>query len=520
MALHTSIQRCRFLTFSVIATAAFGLSSARAQYTYVTDTDNTGNWADNASWTPAGFPNAVDATALINSPIRSGTGTSNYTLALQTNNITVGQIKFDNSSWSNNYNVNITTGGGTLTFQSSTGQAQYIETAGTSTSGSTRITFNPIINVASNWDINDDNVVYLNTGTTFSNLINGDSSKVITKDGHGAIQFNYNLSLLPDEGFNGQFVINQGGIRLIGTSTIAKSTGITVNSGGQLQLADNAATTIPDWSLASGAVLNLNGTGKAVVPNITTADGALRIGITAGRSTTFHNPVVLQTDSHISVAAANTTGTLDNVVSGPGDMIVTGSGKLILTNPGDSYTGDTQVSAGSTLSITNPYLADNADVYLFAANPPTVPTGSTFDLNFAGTDTVRSLFIDGVGQATGTWGAIGSGAANESPLFTGTGFLNVTTQPVVGVPGDFNNDGVVDAADYVLWRKGGALANEVSTPGVTDAQDYLDWRARFGNTSGSGSSLHGASVPEPATFVLLFLVAPFFAGRKLGRNRS
>jgi hypothetical protein len=141
-------------------------------------------------------------------------------------------------------------------------------------------------------------------------------------------------------------------------------------------------------------------------------------------------------------------------------------------------------------------------------------------LNFAATDTIRSLYFDGVAQATGTWGATGSGATHETSLITGAGLLNVTTLPVMGVPGDFNNNGVVDAADYVLWRKGGPLQNEVDTPGTVNAQDYLDWRARFGNPPGSGSSLGAAAVPEPSVVILLVFIAPFVASGKLGRKRS
>lgn len=80
-----------------------------------------------------------------------------------------------------------------------------------------------------------------------------------------------------------------------------------------------------------------------------------------------------------------------------------------------------------------------------------------------------------------------------------------------GVPGDYNSNGVVDDADYVLWRKGVApLANEVDTTGgagVTNALDYTAWRARFGNVSGSGSGsgLGPGAVPEPTTAVLILL---------------
>jgi len=88
------------------------------------------------------------------------------------------------------------------------------------------------------------------------------------------------------------------------------------------------------------------------------------------------------------------------------------------------------------------------------------------------------------------------------------------------LPGDYNGNGKVDAADYVLWRKGGTLQNEVDNPGTVNGADYTAWRARYGNTStaaqatdfyissmeivsaGSGTTLVGGSVPEPHTFVL------------------
>ena len=59
--------------------------------------------------------------------------------------------------------------------------------------------------------------------------------------------------------------------------------------------------------------------------------------------------------------------------------------------------------------------------------------------------------------------------------------------PDPGLDGDFNGDGVVDAADYVVWRKNG----------LTQAQFDL-WRANFGE-NGGGGSVAGAAVPEPTT---------------------
>ena len=93
-----------------------------------------------------------------------------------------------------------------------------------------------------------------------------------------------------------------------------------------------------------------------------------------------------------------------------------------------------------------------------------------------------------------------------------------------GVPGDYNNNGTVDAADYVLWRNGGPLQNEVAgvTPGQVTAEDYAAWRARFGNGApvpAAGSVLAGSAVPEPSTFVYLVAAAlgVAFIGSKRGR---
>jgi hypothetical protein len=104
---------------------------------------------------------------------------------------------------------------------------------------------------------------------------------------------------------------------------------------------------------------------------------------------------------------------------------------------------------------------------------------------------------------------------NTSQLYT-TGVLSVAA---AGIPGDYNNNGTVDAGDYVLWRKGGPLANEVDNPGTVNGADYTAWRARFGNASvsGTGASRVNAAVPEAATIVLLIFAA---CGAFSSRNRA
>jgi hypothetical protein len=91
----------------------------------------------------------------------------------------------------------------------------------------------------------------------------------------------------------------------------------------------------------------------------------------------------------------------------------------------------------------------------------------------------------------------------------------------VGVSGDFNGNGVVDAADYVLWRNGGPLQND-PTSGI-QLEDYDTWRASFGRSGGSGSSLSGsAAVPEPASWLLALFVPSLlyiYIGRGGARRR-
>jgi hypothetical protein len=76
----------------------------------------------------------------------------------------------------------------------------------------------------------------------------------------------------------------------------------------------------------------------------------------------------------------------------------------------------------------------------------------------------------------------------------------------VGLIGDFNDDGTVDAADYVTYRKNAgttnALPNDNGIGGTVGPAHYQLWAANFGNsTPGGGSAL--SAVPEPSTLTLL-----------------
>jgi hypothetical protein len=112
---------------------------------------------------------------------------------------------------------------------------------------------------------------------------------------------------------------------------------------------------------------------------------------------------------------------------------------------------------------------------------------------------------------------------------------NPTRIDTIGGSADYNGNHVVDAADYVIWRKNlsatgtpgsvpgdGTGSDLLGTPnGVVDQFDYNFWRLKIGTPAGSGSGVSSASVPEP-TSVGLVLMAMIGMTRGLcgSRRRS
>jgi hypothetical protein len=79
---------------------------------------------------------------------------------------------------------------------------------------------------------------------------------------------------------------------------------------------------------------------------------------------------------------------------------------------------------------------------------------------------------------------------------------NFVIVPPDDLDGDYNEDGTVDAADYVVWRKN---PGDFGGPG-----GYDTWRENFGETS-AGS---GGAVPEPATIGMLLVGVAALAFRR------
>jgi hypothetical protein len=102
------------------------------------------------------------------------------------------------------------------------------------------------------------------------------------------------------------------------------------------------------------------------------------------------------------------------------------------------------------------------------------------------------------------------------------------TQLVRSVPGDFNVDGVVNAADYTVWRNrlgqaGVGLVADGDFDGDVDSDDYVVWKTAYGFRRGplTAGAAAAASVPEPGAMafgVTLMLVV--IARRRRASHRS
>jgi hypothetical protein len=115
-------------------------------------------------------------------------------------------------------------------------------------------------------------------------------------------------------------------------------------------------------------------------------------------------------------------------------------------------------------------------------------------------------------------GSVELNLRSDSP--SGITFDDLRFTPVhVSLPGDYNADGRVDAADYVAWRNNvgapaGTLPNDADG-GTIGPSQYNTWRGYFGEMNGAGGvglggGLSPGAVPEPGGFILaasLFVLA-------------
>lgn len=78
--------------------------------------------------------------------------------------------------------------------------------------------------------------------------------------------------------------------------------------------------------------------------------------------------------------------------------------------------------------------------------------------------------------------------------------IGPTFADVVPLPGDYNHDRSVDAADYVVWRKSPSAFGG-------DPNGYNIWRTNFGYGAPMGAA-SSSLAPEPSGLALLIPASP------------
>jgi fibronectin-binding autotransporter adhesin len=267
-----------------------------------------------------------------------------------------------------------------------------------------------------------------------------------------------------------------------------------IDIGGALGI-DSVSTT--------GAILNVDKSGAG------TATMLAGTVVSYTGTTAIHSGSFILNGTHTTAGAAaytvDATGTLGG--SGTIGSTISLAGKIA---PGDVGAVGTLTVGG--LSLTGGILDFQLDATNHtaggAANDLIIDTGA-LDLTAGATLNVAGIggnltagdydLIQFAGALTGsaaniTPGTIPLGAGLSASIIIDADSVNLHI--AVGVPGDFNSDGKVNASDYVVWRKGIVVP---STPA-----NYALWRSNFGAGAGSGLGANSA-VPEPTCIALVAL---------------
>jgi fibronectin-binding autotransporter adhesin len=259
----------------------------------------------------------------------------------------------------------------------------------------------------------------------------------------------------------------------------------------------------------TGAIAN--GAGPSLGGLTKTGNGTLTLsGVNTYNGPTAVNGGLLLANT---VGGSSSTGTGAVTVGSSGTLGGTGTVSGAVTNngiiaPGVGGVGILSVGGGVTDGANSSW-----SIVLNGASSNKLAVTGILDLS-----AVDSLNVTGAGTGTswliGTYTGTASGAfdtvtSGYSVIIAG-GNIMLNAAAVGSLPGDYNQNGVVDAADYVLWRANvgqpaGTLPNDTAGGTIGDGQ-YALWRSSFGNHSGAGSGLSdGSAVPEPGSLGLLLL---------------
>jgi autotransporter-associated beta strand protein len=250
--------------------------------------------------------------------------------------------------------------------------------------------------------------------------------------------------------------------------------------------------------------------------------GVLRINNTSGSGTGS------------GAITVNNGGTVGGTGTLTGAMTVNNFGAI---SPGTPETagGIGTLALGNTLTFSGGAIL-NADFGSAGAHDLVNVTGGV-NLPASGTVTVNIAnlggmaagtypLVDYTGALTGAFSTLTLGTQPAGFTYSfvnnaGNTSIDLQISGGASLNGDFNNDGEVDAADYVTWRENNgtnnALPNDNGLGTPIGPDHYTLWRASFGNPPGSGAGLGGQSVPEPSAILVALTIIVGSLPRRAGR---
>jgi hypothetical protein len=175
-------------------------------------------------------------------------------------------------------------------------------------------------------------------------------------------------------------------------------------------------------------------------------------------------------------------------------------------NPDSTATGvfDTDTAAAGALFQVTRTGEDTYDVLLDPFGPaPSYTLSETFANPGAPVNWIEFTFFNTVTDS-------------ETPPTLETDLYIRSVEIVDATPadllGDYNDDGTVNTADFVVWQKLNGTSTQLPNdpnPLPIDTDQYNTWRTNFGDTAGTGGSAASGAAPEPAPVLLLVIGALF-----------
>ena len=282
---------------------------------------------------------------------------------------------------------------------------------------------------------------------------------------------------------------------------------VAVGDGGTLDIQNGGSVVVTGpTDLYPGSLLKLEG-GALSTSEIAFHSGGT-FDWTSGTLHVGNYPTNLSTPNGGVLAPGNSAG--ETVIQGNYDQSRSGATLAIEVGGAAQFTQYDSVTVANAaalggnlqLSLLNGFVPSPADTF-------TILQASLVTGAFANAANGQRLATsDGLGSFIVNYG---SGSAFNSRLVVLSAFLATI------LPGDYNQNGIVDAADYTVWRdhlgSPTSLAND-NTPGV-GPDDYIRWKTNFGQHSGSGAGASAiAQVPEPISTVPLVCVALGWSRRR------